>query len=300
MTDGADQSATGTATDRAGNMATTAVTGINVDLTAPTIAASATPTPNAAGWNKSDVTVTFTCADALSGIASCTAPATLGAEGIGLSATGQAVDKADNVASTTLSGIKLDKTPPVVSVTGVSDGATYILGSVPAAGCSTSDALSGVATDATVSVTGGTSNNVGTFTATCSGATDVAGNASSSTVTYYVHYDFNGFFSPVNNPPALNAVTAGQSVPVKFSLGGDFGLDILAASSPAVARLTCAADAPADDVAETVNAGSSSLTYSGGQYVYVWKTTKSWAGSCRAFQLKLDDGTTHEAGFKFK
>jgi hypothetical protein len=33
--------------------------------------------------------------------------------------------------------IKLDKTSPVVSVTGISEGATYPLGSVPTAGCST-------------------------------------------------------------------------------------------------------------------------------------------------------------------
>ncbi|MEZ4734457.1 MAG: hypothetical protein R3E79_45785 [Caldilineaceae bacterium] len=51
--------------------------------------------------------------------------------------------------------LKVDKTAPVVTVTGVSDGASYTLGSVPTAACSTSDAPSGVATPATLSITGG-------------------------------------------------------------------------------------------------------------------------------------------------
>src|ERR1700730_6771245 len=42
----------------------------------------------------------------------------------------------------------VDITPPVVTVTGVSQGANYLRGSVPAAGCTTTDALSGVAATA--------------------------------------------------------------------------------------------------------------------------------------------------------
>ena len=51
----------------------------------------------------------------------------------------------------------------------------------------------------------------------------------------------------------------------------------------------------------TVTAGSSSLRYdsASGQYVYVWKTDKACAGTCRLFTLKLVDGTVHEAQFKF-
>jgi hypothetical protein len=80
-----------------------------------------------------------------------------------------------------------DTSPPVVIVTGVTDGATYVLGSVPTAGCDTQDAISGVATPATLQVTGGNANGTGTFTATCSGAKDNAGHvASPVSVTYTV------------------------------------------------------------------------------------------------------------------
>jgi hypothetical protein len=53
---------------------------------------------------------------------------------------------------------------------------------------------------------------------------------------------------------------------------------------------------------ETVNTGGSSLQYDPGadQYIYVWKTDKSWANTCRQFQLMLNDGTLHTANFKFK
>src|SRR5438876_6503174 len=42
---------------------------VGVDNQPPTITAKATPAPKAAGWNNSNVTVTFTCSDAISGVA---------------------------------------------------------------------------------------------------------------------------------------------------------------------------------------------------------------------------------------
>jgi hypothetical protein len=35
------------------------------------------------------------------------------------------------------------------------------------------------------------------------------------------------------------------------------------------------------------------------QYSYVWKTTKSWASTCRRLNVTLEDGTVHVANFKF-
>src|SRR5215471_18651053 len=72
-TEGANQVFSGTATDLAGNTASTSGT-INLDMTPPTITGSVNPPPDAGGYNSGPVTVTFTCSDALSGVASCTSP----------------------------------------------------------------------------------------------------------------------------------------------------------------------------------------------------------------------------------
>jgi hypothetical protein len=116
------------------------------------------------------------------------------------------------------------------------------------------------------------------------------------------NYPFVGFFEPVNNPPTINTVKAGSAIPVKFSLGGDLGLAILAANSPSSQPISCTTGAPSDEIETTVTAGSSSLTYDAatGQYVYVWKTNKAWAATCRRLDVTLTDGTTHSAVFQFK
>jgi len=119
-------------------------------------------------------------------------------------------------------------------------------------------------------------------------------------VTLNASYRFDGFFSPVDSN-AMNVANAGTSIPVKFSLAGDAGLDIFAAGYPASQPASCSG-LPADPVEETVTANASGLQYdaSAGRYVYVWKTTKSWAGTCRALTLKLNDGSVRTATFQFK
>ena len=68
----------------------------------------------------------------------------------------------------------------------------------------------------------------GATTVTCT-ATDAAGNSRTSTFKVNVRYAFNGFFRPIDNLPIVNAVKAGQAIPVKFCLGGNKGLSIFAA-----------------------------------------------------------------------
>lgn len=52
---------------------------------------------------------------------------------------------------------------------------------------------------------------------------------------------------------------------------------------------------------ETTTSGQSTLTYDSSkkQYVYTWKTEKSWAGTCRQFTLRLLDGSSYSAFFNF-
>jgi len=114
-------------------------------------------------------------------------------------------------------------------------------------------------------------------------------------------YRFAGFLQPVDNPPTLNSVKAGQAVPVKFSLSGNRGLAIFDPGYPASQPVACGASDSAP-IEETVNAGSSSLQYdsSKDQYTYVWKTDKGWAGTCRLLIINFADGSQARANFQFK
>lgn len=143
--------------------------------------------------------------------------------------------------------------------------------------------------------------NAGTTTVNAT-ATDDAGHSSSCSFTVTVLYNFTGFFPPISNLPVVNTVKAGSSVPVKFSLSGYKGLNIFAADSPASGPIVCNSSDPAIVLEDTMTAGGSSLSYDAGsdQYVYVWKTSAAWAGTCRQLVVVLSDGSIHRANFKFK
>jgi hypothetical protein len=188
-------------------------------------------------------------------------------------------------------------------VTSPAAGAIYILGVAAAAAfeCSDQGGLSGLAS-CTGTVPAGTNfdtSSVGTKTFTVI-ARDAAGNAISHSLTYMVQYEFTGFLMPVENPPVMNRLKAGNGVPIRFSLNGNHGLSIFESGYPKVHVIACDSFAPLSDVAETVSAGSSSLSYDPvpDQYVYVWKTEKSWGNSCRQLTVKLIDGTVHTAQFQ--
>jgi hypothetical protein len=77
---------------------------------------------------------------------------------------------------------------------------------------------------------------------------------------------------------------------------------IFLAGYPLSRQIACESNAPSAEVDQTVNAGGSILTYDSltDQYTYVWKTNKSWAGTCRQFIMILKDGSIHIANFQFK
>jgi alpha-tubulin suppressor-like RCC1 family protein len=146
------------------------------------------------------------------------------------------------------------------------------------------------------------------YTATDSGCSNVvlaAGSTATCTITnddQPAPSSFTGFFGPVHNAPVVNMVKGGQAVPIKFSLAGDRGLAIFADGYPTSQAITCDTSAPLGNVEETVTAGASTLSYdpSTDQYVYVWKTSTTWAQSCRRLTIRLADGSEHGALFTFK
>jgi hypothetical protein len=175
------------------------ITYLQPDNSPPVITPSIFGTQGNDGWYISDVTMSWSVTDVESGISAqsgCDSVSiTSDTAGENLTCMATSVGGTDSKTVT----IKRDATAPAVSVSGVTNGANYSLGFVPAASCSTTDALSGVATEATLSVTGGNLDGTGSFTASCSGASDKAGNTATATASYTV----------VNDPPSIAVVPGG-------------------------------------------------------------------------------------------
>ena len=118
--DGVNQAATGTCTDKAGNVGSITLSGINIDQTPPQISVTRSPQPNAAGWNNSAVTITYSATDSGSGLLSpATGSFVFDAEGAGQSHTFTVTDAAGNSASVTVSGVNINLgAAPVPVITG--------------------------------------------------------------------------------------------------------------------------------------------------------------------------------------
>ncbi|WP_373506520.1 PKD domain-containing protein [Thiocapsa sp.] len=114
---------------------------VRIDKTPPVIAAQTPAGLFASGWYAGPVTLTYTCADNLSGVASCQAPIKISQEGGAKQVTGTAVDRAGH-RTTTSTLVSLDLTPPVAVAGGpyvVDEGDTVLLD-----GTGSSDAMSGI------------------------------------------------------------------------------------------------------------------------------------------------------------
>ena len=292
--------------DNAGNVEATHNLLVQIDLTPPTITSSQSPPANAAGWNNSNVTVTFTCNDNLSGVASCNGtangglsgnPLTISTEGAGQVVTGTATDKAGNT-STTTQTINLDKTPPVLTMPTLAP--SYLLNSTLTLNFGATDALSGVATtQATFNgapITSGTTVMLtrlatNTFTLT---ATDVAGNTATQTATFAVVYNFIGFLPPIPND-GTGLFKLGSTVPVKFQVTDANGVQV----STAIAHLTIQMISGSTLVGTPIDATASGnadvgdlFRFDGSQYIFNWSTKGLPTGTWQ-LQARLDDGTVH-------
>jgi hypothetical protein len=208
-----------------------------------------------------------------------------------------------------IAGNMIDRKAPVISLIRPASGDSYLIGSAHVADYSCTDGGSLVATCLGTVADGANVDTaaVGSHTFTVDSTDNVGNAAPQSSVTYNVIWPYGGFFAPVNNKDSfgnyvLNVAKAGSAIPVKFSLGGDRGLDVVASGYPISGVIECSSTATTDAVEQTVTAGASSLSYDSttSTYRYVWKTAQAWAGTCRQLSVKLADGTIHKASFQFK
>jgi hypothetical protein len=300
---------TAKATDPASNASDpSSELGVKVDTKDPVVTDSGPTTePNANGWYNTDVENAFKAEDALSGLADptqATINKTTSGQGQDLKVSSGSVS---DVAGNTNPGLDsaafdVDTTPPTLNPS-VSPNPVLLKGTAQAS-AGAKDTLSGVESSNSNCDTPDTSS-VGSKSVSCK-ATDNAGNTHTASASYSVNYDFKGFYQPVDNKDAngnyiYNSVKAGSAIPVKFSLAGNQGLSIFQSGYPASKQVTCPSGAAVDTIEELATTTTSGLKYdaTANQYNYTWKTEGAWAGTCRQLTVKLADGTTHQASFKF-
>jgi hypothetical protein len=305
--DSGGQAFTCTATS-AGGTSSQSVT-IKRDATPPILTfGSLEPVANAAGWHKGSVEIPFTTEDATSGVASAdpASPVVVTMQGEGIARTVTVTDVAGNSATFSTPPVNIDTTVPAISISSPGDGASYLRDGQLIAGYSCNDVGSGMAR-CVGTVTNGALVNTsaeGHFDFSVQ-AEDLAGNANSKAHFYsiVVRYSFGGFWSPVDNPPLVNAVKAGRAVPIKWSLmngEGQYVSDLSTFRSLNSQPVACLNGAPMDAVEESLTSGTSGLRYDpeSRQFTYNWKTSSAWAGTCRRLVLELSDGQRREAVFR--
>jgi hypothetical protein len=196
--------------------------------------------------------------------------------------------------------VPVDVTAPRVEFDEPAEDAAFDLGEVARARYTCADAGSGLRSCVGTPASGALleTGTVGEKTVTVT-AVDRAGHSTTAVRHYRVEWPFRGFFAPVAARPAVNDAKAGSTVPVKFSLGGNRGLDVLAAGYPRSQSIACGTNPNTEGQEPTASPGGSRLTFDDGVYQLNWKTEKSWRG-CRQLVVKLRDGSYHRANFRFR
>jgi hypothetical protein len=259
-----------------------------------------------------DVTVDFSCSDAGgSELAFCEGSV---ADGTKLdtsvlgphTVTVTARDGAGNETKASATIQVVDATPPIVALHTPEEGASYAVGQEVLADYTCSDEPGG---SGLASCVGEVPDGAAVDTTTPGGksftvtATDAAGNTSSTTVAYEVtsaQSDFKGFRWPVDDFPAINRWIAGEVVPVRFSLGGYKGRDVLAPGYPQVAQVECGeGEQPTSGRPARSVWWQKGVRFRHRSYIFMWRTERDWTRDCRQFLIKLKDGSVHRAEFRF-
>jgi hypothetical protein len=166
------------------------------------ITATADPPPNAAGWNNTTVTVSFTCSGIL--LTPCPAPVSITSEGAKQQVSGTVSDISGDMVTVTLA-INLDETPPTVTASRLpAANATGWNNSNVVATFIGADSLSGLA-GCTAPVTLSNEGRNQSASGTC---TDVAGNVSPPVSVTGINID--------KTPPSL---TFGSAAPAPNAAG---------------------------------------------------------------------------------
>jgi hypothetical protein len=188
--DTSGQAFAGSCTNLAGLTTSAATLTVKRDATPPTASLAVTGgTLGNGGWYVSDVTLTTSGADTVSGPVACTPSQTLTMDTSGQVFAGSCTNLAGLSTSASPLTVKLDKSAPTIAITSPTSGAEYSLNQAVTASYTCTDTLSGIAAaGCTGSVSSGTNldtASVGTKTFAVT-AVDAAGNTATQSLTYTV------------------------------------------------------------------------------------------------------------------
>ena len=281
------------AVDALGNDEAPQTIHVRIDRTAPSVTSTFPDPDGNHGWYVTPVSLRYSCTDARSGVAMCPPDQTVG-EGSSQEVTASGSDRAGNTTSITSGPFDVDLTDPRLAC---EPTPTFVLGQPGSLAATVTDAVSGPA--AHVAVVAVDTSAVGAAHQQVTGE-DVAGRTSAITCGYRVHYGFSGFQAPVDQS-LVNVTRAGSVVPFKWRLIDYGGAPVTGLSAVTVhsARHACGGAAEEDPL-EEVAAGASGLQNLGdGYYQLNWKSAKTYANSCRTFELDLGEGVARTAEFRF-
>ena len=319
--------AAGVAHDAANNpndASTSSDNTVTYDTTPPVTTFTLSPSTSDGqnGWYVSNVHVTVSAADNLSGVeetrcvldgaapanfdAMASGCAYLGPGGADVTTDGMhtvyaaSKDNAGNKEAVKSTSFKIDKTPPNISVTGFEDGDVFYTGSpLPTVGCSAAtDPIpgSGVASTSGPTITAGglNANGVGSVTYECT-ATDNAGNVGSDSRTFSVRYGgVSGILQPIK-PDNSSIFKRGQAVPVKFQLAGDepLGFD---PTGWQIYGIQVGCSSLEEEDANTLGSVTPSAFFrydpTADQYIYNADFRSVAVGTCWRVRVTLDDAFT--------
>ncbi len=246
------------------------------DTQAPVAAPAITGTKGKAGWYVTKVTVNWNWTDnGTIAVSDCTQSSAATGSGV-VKLTASCSDEAGNTRSASET-VKVDTQRPTVTLTGVQDGAVYALGHVPTAACHTTEPVSGVGTPAALTLASPAKGGLGLVTATCAGATSVAGQAQAHPVTvrYSVEYGFAGFSAP---KPNSTVAKSSHQVTVRFQLDGATGSPL------------------APGIAQSLATGHKVEVTLAGPGIKAVATLCDWASSTRTFKCLIPIPTKVETG----
>lgn len=274
------------------------------DATPPTLQWGAfSPLPNASGWNKTNVSVPFTRADATSGIAntSVASPLVISTEGAAVTGEVTVTDNAGNSQTFTTAPRNIDKSAPVISITAPANGASYgfYQDVVADFACTDVSLVSCTGTNADGTLVNTKTAGTRTFKVTAKDAVALT-NSVTNTFTVASTFNFDGFLGAAPSP-APNIVRKGSLVPLRWRLpDGNGGYVTSTASFSSVASTTVSCPAGAVSYNDTATGGSGiSFSPATNAFTYNWQSSSSFTG-CKQIFITLKDGSQHDLVFKFQ